>query len=43
MGKHSLLELLNAKLNNPNFEVKFGFDKVERTLIDGKFSDIALF
>lgn len=43
MGEPSLLELLNAKLNNHRFEVKFDFDEVERTLIEGEFSDIALF
>ncbi|MFJ8263018.1 hypothetical protein ACIQ4I_13875 [Rummeliibacillus sp. NPDC094406] len=43
IGKRSLVDLLNAKLNNPRFEVKFNFDKVKRTLMEEKFSDIALF
>jgi len=43
MGKRSLLELLNMKLNNPRFEVKFDFDKIKRTLVGGGFSDLALF
>lgn len=43
MDERILLELLNAKLDNPRFEVKFDFDKVERMLIEGEFPDIALF
>lgn len=43
LGKRNLVELLNAKLNNPRFEVKFDFQKVKRTLMEGGFSDLALF
>lgn len=38
MGKRSLIELLNAELNNLRFEVKFSFPKVKRTLLAGEFT-----
>ncbi|WP_342533882.1 hypothetical protein MHB40_03125 [Lysinibacillus sp. FSL K6-0057] len=43
MGKRNLVELLNSRLCNPRFEVKFDFPKVKRTLIEGEFSELALF
>ena len=43
IGERSLLELMNTKLNNPHFEVKFDFDDVKGTLIREEFSDLALF
>ena len=43
LGKRNLQELLNAKLNNHRFEVKFDFDNVKRTLIGGEFADLSLY
>lgn len=43
IGEHDLLELINAKLNNPRFEVKFEFDNVTSTLMNEAFSGLALF
>lgn len=43
MGKRNLVELLNAKLNNPRFEVKFDFKKVKRTLMKREFSYLTLY
>lgn len=43
LGKRNLLALLNEKLVNSRFEVKFGFKHVKRTLLAGEFTDLALF
>ncbi|MCP1143665.1 hypothetical protein [Lysinibacillus endophyticus] len=42
-GKRVTLILINSKLNNSRFEVKFDFKKVKETLMKGEFEDLALF
>lgn len=43
MGTRILLALLNEKLANSHFQIKFDFKHVKRTLLAGEFTDLALF
>lgn len=43
LGKHYVLKVINAQLENYRFKVKFAFPKVKSTLQEGDFSDLVLF
>ena len=42
-GKNNVLNLINSRLDNSRFEVKFDFKKVKQTLMQGEFEELALF